>query len=235
MKFEYAALIPCYNVGDSCVPVIRETAERVAVCMVVDDGSTDDTYQWIQKVEATNLKLLQHEKNQGKGAAILTGFRSLFESHPQIAAIVTLDGDGQHDPSLIPTFIRKHEETGADLVCGNRMVNQQDMPWHRRKLNALSNWTVSRICGQRIPDSQCGFRLYSKGLIQTLVRELTTGRYELETEVLIKAAQNGMRIETVQVSTIYSQQIMKLSHHSLVDVLRIARLLTTHFFTPRQR
>lgn len=226
----YAALIPCYNVGEACVPVIRDTASRVAVCIVVDDGSTDDTLAWIQTVQAANLKVVRHETNKGKGVAILTGFRLAIASLPEVTAILTLDGDGQHDPALIETFIRKHEETGADLVYGNRMLNQQNMPWHRRKLNALSNLTISKICGLRILDSQCGFRLYSKKLIQTLADELKSHRYELETEILIKAAHRRMLIEMAPVSTIYSQQTTKLSHHSLTDVLRIARLVTTHFF-----
>jgi glycosyltransferase involved in cell wall biosynthesis len=228
MNQPYAALIPCYNVGEACVPVIRETARQVAACIVVDDGSTDDTLDWIQTVQAVNLKVVRHETNKGKGTAILTGFRLILASHPEVTAILTLDGDGQHDPALIETFIRKHQETGAELVYGNRMLNQQNMPWHRRRLNALSNRTISKICGRRILDSQCGFRLYSKKLIQTLADELKSHRYELETEILIKAARRGMKIEMAPVSTIYSKQTMKLSHHSLADVLRIARLVTTH-------
>lgn len=228
---QYAALIPCYNVGDSCVPVIRETARQVAVCIVVDDGSTDDTFGCIQTLKEENVRVVRHEANKGKGTAIVSGCRLIIESYPQTGAILTLDGDGQHDPALIGTFIKKREETGAELVYGNRMLNQQNMPWHRRKLNALSNRAISRICGQRILDSQCGFRLYSTNLIQALIDELKSDRYELETEILIKASRRGMKIETVPVSTIYSEQIMKLSHHSLVDVLRIARLVTTHFFS----
>lgn len=209
--------------------MIRDTAQRVAVCIVVDDGSTDDTFQWIQSVQSANLKVIRHETNKGKGNAILSGSRHILSSHPEAVAILTLDGDGQHDPALIGDFILKHQETGAELVYGNRMLNQQNMPWHRRRLNALSNRIISKICGQRILDSQCGFRLYSRNLIETLAGELKSDRYELETEVLIKAAKHGMKIEMVPVSTIYSEQIMKLSHHSLTDVLRIARLVTPHF------
>jgi len=230
MSRPIAVLVPCYNVGESCVAVICGAAQHADLCVAVDDGSTDDTASHMQNLRLQNLMVIRHEHNRGKGAAILTGFRSILSARPETTAIVTLDGDGQHDPGLIPEFAQKQEQTGADLVYGNRMLDQQTMPWHRRQLNALSNRLISNICKQRIFDSQCGFRLYSKGLIEALANELKSNRYELETEVLIKATQKGMRIETVPVSTIYTRQIMKLSHHSLADVLRIARLLTRYLF-----
>lgn len=230
MSSEYAALIPCYNVGDSCIPVIHDSAAHVAMCMAIDDGSTDDTFASMSKAKTASVEILRHETNLGKGAAILTGFRWILEKHPDVAAIITLDGDGQHDPSLLPAFMEMHREKGVDLIYGNRMLNVQTMPWHRRKLNALSNLVISRICRQPIVDSQCGYRLYSRALIETLAGELKTGRYELETEILIRAARRGMKIETIPVSTIYTRQIMKLSHHSFYDVLRITRLVTKYFF-----
>jgi hypothetical protein len=146
--------------------------------------------------------------------------------------VVTLDGDGQHDPSLIPIFIEEFEKEAPDLIYGNRFANRQGMPWHRGILNQLSNRVISRICGQQILDSQCGFRLYSRNLIQDQIDQWNSWRYELETEILIKASRQGRKLRSVPVSMIYSPEATKLSHHSLYDVIRIARVLMGNLSKP---
>lgn len=228
MALRFAALIPCYNVSSACVPVIREASIQSDLCVAVDDGSTDHTYAQMQTVSAANVTLLRHEHNRGKGAALMTGFRYLLNQ--QVDGVVTLDGDGQHDPSQIRDFIREYNNSRAALICGNRMADQRSMPFHRRLLNRLSTRVMSSICHRRILDSQCGFRFYSRALLEKIIDQLETGRYELETEILIKASRMGLEVRFVPVQTIYSPETSKLSHHNLYDVLRIARLLTYWFF-----
>jgi glycosyltransferase involved in cell wall biosynthesis len=226
MSGRYAALVPCYNVGRACVPVLESTSRLVDLCVTIDDGSTDDTRACMDSVQAGNLQVLAHSRNQGKGAALVTGFRFLLERG--FDAMLTLDGDGQHDPSLIPRFTSEYEANGQDLIIGNRMSDRRPMPLHRQWLNSLSNRTISRICRQPIEDSQCGFRLYSHELLARILDDVTSVRYELETEILIKASRLGMRVGFVPVSTIYSPETNSLSHHNFYDVLRIARLVTAH-------
>lgn len=228
MTSRFAALIPCYNVRRACIPVLTQASALVDLCVAVDDGSTDDTRAAMESLNLANLHILKHEKNQGKGAALVSGFRFLLEK--AVDAVITLDGDGQHDAGLIPRFTAEFASGRPDLICGNRMADQRTMPVHRKWLNRLSNRTISSICGRPIHDSQCGFRLYSKKLIATVIDDLKSGRYALETEILIKASRLGMDIRFVPVSTIYSQETNNLSHHNLYDVLRIARLVTVHFF-----
>jgi glycosyltransferase involved in cell wall biosynthesis len=227
MASRFAALIPCYNVGRACIPVITRTAAQVDLCVAVDDGSTDSTRSSLESLSLPNLHLLRHERNKGKGAALVSGFRFLLEM--KIDAVITLDGDGQHDPDLIPRFTAAFTEGHPALVCGNRMADQGTMPLHRQWLNRLSNWTISRICRRSIADSQCGFRLYSRQLIEAVIGKLKTVHYEMETEILIHASRLGMDVRFVPVSTIYTRETNDLSHHSLFDVLRIARLVTVHF------
>jgi glycosyltransferase involved in cell wall biosynthesis len=219
------AIVPCYNVGDACKPVITEVLRHVDHCIAIDDGSTDQTASVIQELKLPGLELLKHPRNLGKGKALITGFRHAMESHPELDSVITLDGDGQHDPSLIPNFIQKHEQENADLVYGNRMTDLRAMPLHRRWLNGLSNKLVSGICKVRIYDSQCGFRLYSMNLLKLVVDELKSERYELETEILIRACKKGLNISWVPIPTIYSTETTALSHHSLSDVIRIGMLL----------
>jgi glycosyltransferase involved in cell wall biosynthesis len=228
----YAALIPCYNVGKACIPVLKNASPQVEVCLAVDDGSTDDTADCIRSVNASNLKLLQHKRNLGKGAALITGFRFFLDECPELDAVITLDGDGQHDPALISNFKTAFDTDHADLVYGNRMAETSMMPAHRRWLNSLSNRTISYLCGRPIADSQCGFRLYSRKLLTDLIGELKSGRYELETEILIKSCRKNYPFATVTVPTIYLPETNALSHHSLTDVLRITRLLIEFYRNP---
>jgi glycosyltransferase involved in cell wall biosynthesis len=227
MNSRFAALIPCYNVGKACVPVIQQTSGLVDLCVAVDDGSTDDTFAQMQTAGCANVSLLSHQKNMGKGMALVTGFRFLLQKG--VDAVLTLDGDGQHDPAHISEFVREFNTDQPALICGNRMTDQRSMPLHRQYLNRLSNRIISGICGRPIPDSQCGFRLYSAELLSKVIDNLKTYRYELETEILIKAGKMGMDIRFIPVRTIYSTETSRLSHHNLYDVLRIARLLTMHY------
>jgi glycosyltransferase involved in cell wall biosynthesis len=227
MKFRYGAVIPCFNVGAACVPVLRETADKVQVCVAVDDGSTDRTLQVISDLGITNLKVLHHDENLGKGAALITGFRHILANSLDIDGVVTLDGDGQHDPEQIFLFIEEFERNIPDLIYGNRFANRKGMPWHRGVLNELSNSFISRICHQKILDSQCGFRLYSRGFIQDQIQSWNSAHYELETEILIQAARQNKKIASVPVTMIYSPETNKLSHHNLYDVIRIARVVTS--------
>lgn len=225
MKYRYAAVIPCFNVGHACVPVFQETVGNVTVCIGVDDGSTDRTSEFMKQVYSENLVVLRLEKNLGKGAALITGFRYILSHFLDIDAVITLDGDGQHDPSLIPHFAEEFEKNSPDLIYGNRFASRQGMPWHREILNALSNKMMSRICRRPILDSQCGFRLYSRKLIQDQMDQWKTVHYELETEILIKTCRQQRKVASVPITMIYSRESTKLSHHSLYDVIRIARVV----------
>jgi glycosyltransferase involved in cell wall biosynthesis len=224
MNRKYLAIVPCYNVGEACRPVLEAVLRHVDLCVAIDDGSADKTVSIIQELKLPGLKLISHPQNLGKGRALITGFRHAFE-YPELDSVITLDGDGQHDPGLIPNFIQQHEQVNAELVYGNRMTDLGTMPLHRQWLNGLSNKLVSEICKQRIYDSQCGFRLYSIHLLQLLMNELQSERYELETEILIRACKKGLNISWVPIPTIYSAETTALSHHSLSDVIRIGKLL----------
>jgi glycosyltransferase involved in cell wall biosynthesis len=225
MNEQYSAIIPCYNVGPACERVLREVIKYVPMVVVVDDGSNDNTSLTIKQAQIPGVKLIAHSQNRGKGAALMTGFRHLLETHPELDSVLTLDGDGQHDAQLIPKFIESREQHQADLVYGNRMTDLTSMPWHRQQLNSLSNRLISGICKMRIEDSQCGFRLYSTNLLRAIFNELKTLRYELETEILIRSCRKQFKIAGVPISTIYSPETSAMSHHSLTDVLRIGKLL----------
>jgi glycosyltransferase involved in cell wall biosynthesis len=124
--------------------------------------------------------------NRGKGHALLAGFERLRE----FDAVVTLDADGQHPPACLPAFVAA-AEAGADLVLGRREITP-DMPPARRFANRFSSSWCTALAGQPIHDSQCGYRLYRREvLLRTPVR---ASRYEVETEMAVRAARLGFRI-----------------------------------------
>jgi glycosyltransferase involved in cell wall biosynthesis len=191
-----AALLPAYNEESNIADVAVCARTFVQGVIVVDDGSHDGTARIASRVGA---EVIRHEVNQGKGAALRTGFARALSM--DVAAVVTLDGDGQHNPAEIPLLVRCWQETGADIIIGNRMGAVRSMPFYRIFTNRASSTIVSLLCSARINDTQSGFRLISTDVLRTVPTTLCN--YEMETELLVKAARTGFRIAETPVSTIY--------------------------------
>lgn len=209
-----AALIPAYNEEAHIGEVVNRTRHFVSNVLVIDDGSTDQTAALARKAGA---EVLSHQVNQGKGAAIRTGFRHLADGPANW--IILLDGDAQHLPEEIPGFWEP--ATRAKLIVGNRMKAADEMPPTRRMVNALMSRWISSVCGQPIPDTQCGFRLVHRSILGII--EGTTSNYDYETEMLILAAHGGVAVESVPVSTIYGPE--KSSIRPLIDTFRFLKLM----------
>ena len=218
-----AAIVPCFNVGSACVPVVRACSRNLDLCIVIDDGSTDDTARQVESLGASNCRTICHGKNLGKGSALITGFRHILREQPQIDAVVTLDGDGQHDPVFISEFADQFRQKKIDLIYGNRMSQPDGMPKHRRILNAIANGLVSHVCRCLIHDSQCGYRLYSRRLLCSVIEDLKTTRYEMETEILILACKRNFHVGFVPITSIYSAETTTLSRNDYPGHLRSPR------------
>jgi glycosyltransferase involved in cell wall biosynthesis len=183
---------------------------------VVDDGSTDGTAGIAQ---AYKVHVIRHDRNRGKGSALKTGFRACLDAGAD--AVLTLDGDGQHDPAFIPAFIRRLNDPVCDLVVGQRDLRWPGMPPDRVFSNRTSSLITSMAAGRRIPDSQCGFRLYRRSVLTRIHPE--TERYEMETEMLILAARDGFRIGWCPVRASYDGQVSHIRR--LRDSARFLRLI----------
>lgn len=209
-EMKACAIVPCYNVGALCVPVIEQTHDFVDRVIAVDDGSTDDTGLHLAKTGAT---ILTHRENAGKGAALLTAFKHILYSPEfgEYELIVTIDGDGQHRPEEIVRLLERCRAEPRSIVVGTREVKRRDIPSHRRLGNVISRYFISKACAQDIPDSQSGFRAFPRELLQKIMPRLTPGRYEMETSFLILAARAGYKIVPVEISTIYTQEAIKVS------------------------
>jgi glycosyltransferase involved in cell wall biosynthesis len=189
------ALIPGYQEGPRIAAVV-EAARRHLPVLVVDDGSTDDT---AAQAEGAGATVLRQIPNAGKGAAIRMGFRHALEAGA--VAVVTLDADGQHDPSEIPTFLAAFESNQPELVIGRRDFGS--MPLVRRLSNMLGGWIFSAAVGRRVADNQSGYRLIGRRLMTALLDSDEAG-FEFEVEMIARCIALGLPMTDVPIRTIYA-------------------------------
>lgn len=213
-----AALIPAYLEARQIADVARRVRAQLDEVLVVDDGSTDAT---ADAARSADVQVLRHEVNQGKGAAIKTGLREL-STRRAVRYVLLLDGDGQHLPEEIPRFLEEASRSGSPLIMGSRFTDLRSMPFVRRMTNRFMSWQVSGVCGQPIPDTQCGFRMVGTELIPALL-EGAGNNYDYETEMLVIASRRGCRIASVPVSTVYGEEQSKI--HPVRDTIRFLRLM----------
>lgn len=217
------AVIPAYNAARHLPAVIDRVAKHVRRewIVVVDDGSSDATRDVAARAGAT---VAAHEGNQGKGAAIRTGLARATSLGAEYA--ILLDADGQHNPDEIPAFVARQRETGADMVVGNRLEHAANMPWLRKATNYVTSAVVSMLARRRVPDSQNGYRLVRLSHFGKF--PLTTNRYEIESEMIIRAGRAGGKIASVPVETIYGDE--KSFINPWVDTARFLRMVGKSLF-----
>jgi glycosyltransferase involved in cell wall biosynthesis len=201
-------LIPAYNAGASLKELVNRLHSSMADMriVVIDDGSTDNTGELARSVGTI---VLRHDKNCGKGTALQTGFDYL-KKQVDVEFILTMDADLQHLPEDIRKFFDIQQKTKADIVVGCRERIGTKMPIHRILSNTISSALLSMKTGIKIKDSQCGFRLIRKKVVEKI--RLDSPGYEAETELLIKAALLKYKIEFVPVSTVYGSEKSYMTH-----------------------
>jgi glycosyltransferase involved in cell wall biosynthesis len=198
---------------------LREALPELDV-LVVDDGSTDETGA---RALAAGARVLRHDVNQGKGAALQTGFDAAVASGAD--AVLALDADGQHDPASAARLLA--ELAQADVVVGSRNADRRGMPWLRRATNDVTSWWVSRLAGQRIEDSQSGYRAIRADVLRRVRPE--SRRFEYESEFLVAAARAGFRIGFAPIPTLYNAPGSHI--HPFRDTLRFVRFVWRHLWS----
>jgi glycosyltransferase involved in cell wall biosynthesis len=230
IRSQTAAIIPAYQDEKHIGDTVRRTRARLDHVLVVDDGSRDQT---AQRAREAGAEVITHDENRGKGEAIKTGLAHWLNaantsSHAvagvnrEISWVSLLDSDGQHLPEEIDRFLAAAvHATQPTFLIGNRMNNVAGMPIIRRVVNRYMSGQISRVCNQEIPDTQCGFRMLEHRLIPQLLGG--GGRFDYETEVLIIASRKGYQIESVPITTVYTDQVSKI--RPLRDALRFLKLM----------
>ena len=216
MRKRTAALIPSFNEARYIGAIVEQLKHEVPAVYVVDDGSEDDT---AAIARARGAIVISNPVNRGKGASLREGFSRILKDG--FDYVLILDGDGQHQAEDIDRFFGKMEESGAGIVIGNRMRDKKAMPFIRVAVNTFMSFVISRISGQDIPDTQCGFRLIKRQVLENL--RLESANYEMESELLIKASARGWKIASTPILTVYDGEKSRID--PVKDTVRFLRLI----------
>lgn len=202
----FAIVIPVYNHGQRVREVIQKALKLNIPVFVVDDGSMDDTFDRIKDIKGINI--LRHYVNMGKGAALMTGFT---EAAKIADWAITLDADGQHDPSDAIPMIRSIQSGKRPIIVGMRTgMMGPHVPWTSRFGRKFSNFWVRVSGGPLVTDSQSGLRIYP--LPETLRLKVVARRFQFEVEILVKAGWKGMPVCEIPISVNYQQRGERISH-----------------------
>jgi glycosyltransferase involved in cell wall biosynthesis len=189
--------------------------------VVVDDGSNDtDVTSLLSDIDVVVLK---HEKNLGKGRAILTASQYIEERGG--VYMVTIDADGQHRPEDIKKFIPVMRQDEQSLIIGRRNFDAENVPFSSRFGRSFANFWLLVETGQMVADCQSGFRAYPVRYLNQL--SFKSSHYDFEAEVLAKAAWAGLQLKTVDISVIYPKSEERISSfRPVLDNLRLTRIHT---------
>jgi len=206
-----SVIIPAYNEAKRIGKVLSKIPEFVDEVIVVDDGSEDSTSEVAKNHGAEVIRI---EENQGKGAAMREGIKKVSGD-----IVIFMDADGQHNPEEIEKLVSPILKGEADFVIGSRLIKTQGKrPLIRKISNFLSTSLIKIKLGIDVKDTQSGFRAIKRELLP----EIESKRYEVETEILIKAAKKGARVKEVPVERIYG---IETGHFRFEDILRFLHSL----------
>lgn len=212
-------IIPIYNESGRLQPLLKKTAHYFspADTIIVDDGSEDGC---TDDLEDEGYATVRHSRNRGKGCALQSGFRRSIDMGYDWT--LTMDADGQHDPSCIPAFIAEAEEGRFGIIIGNRRKNLSGMPLDRKFSNLSTSFILSIVTGRKIWDGQCGYRMYRMDFLRSI--RLKTSSYEAETELLLKAVDKNLKIGWIDIPTIYSDEKSHIRRG--MDTFKFLKLVT---------
>jgi glycosyltransferase involved in cell wall biosynthesis len=199
-------VIPVYNNATTVKEVALGCRAELPHVLVVDDGSTDGDIAGM--FGGTDIVVMRHAINQGKGKAILTALATVREQGGDI--MITVDADGQHHPSDIRKFLPVLAEDPTAIVIGARNMESPNVPSSSRFGMRFSDFWLRLETGVRMTDTQSGFRAYPVKALSEL--EFDSGRYDFEVEVLARAAWAGLTIKSIGVEVTYLEKGKRISH-----------------------
>lgn len=214
-------VIPAYNEGKTIEVVVSKVRKHVDLVFVVDDGSLDATSEASQRAGAV---VLRHQVNKGKGAALKTGFGHALQGR-EVDFVVSMDGDGEHNPNEIPRVLDPLLKGEADLVIGSRFKGSaHGLTLPRRLSNIITTWIIRHGFGVPVSDSQSGFRAFTRKILETV--DFKEEHYSAESEILIKTHRLGFKITEVPINSTHKGSS---SHfNSLLDTLRFLKIVITN-------
>lgn len=213
-------IIPTYNNHKTLKRVIDGVLQYTSNVIVVNDGSTDSTFEIINSY--SSLESITISKNKGKGNALRSGFKKAIESGFHYA--ITIDSDGQHFPDDIPVFLEELAKNDSNiLLIGSRNMNQENVPKKSSFGNKFSNFWFWFETGIKLEDTQSGYRLYP---LLHIPKKYYTNKFEFEIEVIVRAAWKGTLVKNIPVKILYDPTERVTHFRPFKDFTRISILNT---------
>lgn len=199
-------VVPCYNEERQIKTVLTTLPDFVTHVCVIDDCSTDSTSTVVQEIQTNDKRvhLIQHEVNEGVGAAIASGYRWARDKNMDVAVVMA--GDGQMNPADIPALLEPIVKGEADYAKGNRLfhANAHRIPRVRFFGNAVLSFLTKIASGYwHVVDSQCGYTAINRRALHSLDWDRMYKRYGMPNDLLVRLNVHNMRVRDVEVEPIY--------------------------------
>jgi len=221
---KYCIIVPTYNNERTLKKVLDEVLKVPQNIIVINDGSTDSTKEILSNF--STIKIIEYEKNKGKGHALKLGFRQAIADGFDYA--ISIDSDGQHYPDDIPKLVEKFLEEPGKLIMGSRNMEQEGIPGKSSFGNKFSNFWFWAETGITLSDTQTGFRAYPLEKIERM--KFFTRKFEFEIEVIVRLAWKNVKFAEVPVKVDYPED--RVSHfRPFTDFARISVLNTVLFIS----
>ncbi|MBN2591439.1 MAG: DUF2062 domain-containing protein [Sedimentisphaerales bacterium] len=191
-------VIPVYNNQATVRQVALDCRKYVENVLVVDDGSTD--VDIVQLFSETDIEVIRHDENRGKGQALLTGLKAA--EYRKADWMLIVDADGQHKAEDIPKFLALMQGKPEKIIIGARDFTVENIPDSSRFGRLFSNFWVKRETGVSLSDSQSGFRAYPVDMLTNM--NLSACYFDFEIEVLVKALWHGLKVQEVPIKPWYA-------------------------------
>ncbi len=226
-----SVVLPSLDPDEKLIAVVDGLLEYgFSDIILVNDGSKPENLHYFTDLAEAHseIHLLHHPENRGKGAALKNAFRWFLENRPEGLGVVTVDGDNQHHPEDTRACAEKMLETGH-LVLGCRDFSLPHVPARSRKGNRITCAVFKIFVGMTISDTQTGLRALPVKDIKTLV-EIAGDRFEYETNMLLAMKQKNIPWEEVKIRTVYIEENKSSHFRAVRDSWRIYKLILSHFF-----
>lgn len=228
-NWRVCVVIPTYNNASTLASVVKGVAQYTPNIIVVNDGCTDGTDKLLAE-SFPHIDVVTHNRNRGKGAALLSAFKKAQQMGYTHA--ITIDADGQHAPADLPLFFKAIKQAPNAIVVGNRFDadkfsadNNRNMNGQSKFANRFSNFWFAVQTGRRLPDTQTGFRAYPLRLLRWL--PMVTNRYESELALMVFAAWHNVPTISIPINVHYPPREERVSHfRPTADFARISVLNT---------